>query len=57
MFLWILLFYVKRNSSFKYPDNKHAILLSDVDIISRNLKNLNMAIGTGNKKQMKIKIK
>tara|TARA_R110002020_G_scaffold265040_2_gene479828 strand:+ start:2685 stop:3410 length:726 start_codon:yes stop_codon:yes gene_type:complete len=52
-----ILFYVKRNSSFKYPDNKHAILLSDVDIISRNLKNLNMAIGTGNKKQMKIKIK
>ena len=35
-----ILFYVKRNSSFKYPDDKHAILLSDVCNITKNLKNL-----------------
>ncbi len=51
-----ILFYVKRNSFFKYPDDKHAILLSDVCNVTKNLKNLSKAIGSGNKQQMNIKI-
>lgn len=51
-----ILFYVKRNSSFKYPDDKHAIPLNKVGNITKNLKDLSEAIGSGNKKQMEIKI-
>tara|TARA_R100001377_G_scaffold81948_2_gene61847 strand:+ start:571 stop:1290 length:720 start_codon:yes stop_codon:yes gene_type:complete len=52
-----ILFYVKGNSGFKYPDDKHAIALDDVHAIANNLKNLSKAIGSGIKNKMKIKIK
>ena len=52
-----ILFYVKGNSGFEYPDDKHAIALDDVHAIANNLKNLSKAIGSGIKNKMKIKIK
>tara|TARA_R110000851_G_scaffold125513_1_gene256456 strand:+ start:7474 stop:8214 length:741 start_codon:yes stop_codon:yes gene_type:complete len=52
-----ILFYVKDNDGEVYPDDKHAILLSDVGGITNNIINLSKAIGSGIKEQMKIKIK
>ena len=52
-----ILFYVKGNKGFGYPDDKHAIVLDDVNHVVNNLKCLNQALGTGIKSKMKIKIK
>ena len=53
-----ILFYVKDNiEQIKYPDDKHAIMLRNVDNIVKNLKSLIHAVGTGIKEKMEIKIK
>jgi|9_EtaG_2_1085328.scaffolds.fasta_scaffold00645_10 N,N'-diacetyllegionaminate synthase len=52
-----ILFYIKGDDGEIYPDDKHAILLSDVVDVTNNIINLSKAIGSGIKKQMKIKIK
>tara|TARA_R110001592_G_C12571074_1_gene692344 strand:- start:54 stop:491 length:438 start_codon:yes stop_codon:yes gene_type:complete len=52
-----ILFYVKGNKGFSYPDDKHAIVLDDVNSVVNNLKCLNQALGTGIKSKMEIKIK
>ncbi|MHA2217310.1 MAG: N-acetylneuraminate synthase family protein [Candidatus Hodarchaeales archaeon] len=44
-----ILFYVKDERFEEFPDDKHAILLSDVKEISHNLKKLSSALGDGNK--------
>ena len=53
-----ILFYVKDTDLYtNYPDDKHAIMIHDVDKIVNNLKSLKYAIGTGVKEKMEIKIK
>jgi len=51
-----ILFYVKRDSSMVYPDDKHAINLENVGQVVRNIRVLNTAIGTGNKIKLNNKI-
>jgi len=52
-----ILFYVKGIEQIKYPDDKHAIKLNHINNIVDNLKLLKLAIGTGIKEKMEIKIK
>lgn len=51
-----ILFYVKRDGKIKYPDDKHAIQLKDVALVSKNIKNLSKAVGTGQKTKIGNKI-
>jgi sialic acid synthase SpsE len=44
--------YVKGNENLEYPDNKHALQLSDFGIFCEDMKNLRSAIGDGDKKEM-----
>tara|TARA_Y100000310_G_C20455216_1_gene702723 strand:- start:51 stop:821 length:771 start_codon:yes stop_codon:yes gene_type:complete len=61
-----ILFYVKNESTakvdwerkgFPYPDDKHAILLEDVEYIVDNIKLLSGAVGSGVKEKMDNKLK
>jgi len=52
-----IMFYVKACTHLKYPDDKHAITLNNVDRISTNLKLLSKSIGVGVKQKMENKIK
>jgi sialic acid synthase SpsE len=52
-----ILFYVKRDSNIKYPDDKHAINLEEVGQIAYNIDVLSTAVGTGNKIKLNNKIK
>jgi sialic acid synthase SpsE len=51
-----ILFYVKETNSKKYPDDKHAILIYNVPVLSKNLKELTIAIGDGVKGKFENKI-
>jgi sialic acid synthase SpsE len=50
-------FYIKDNTYEIPPDNKHAVNLSDVDKISKNIVQLKKSIGTGIKTQAENTIK
>jgi N,N'-diacetyllegionaminate synthase len=55
-----ILFYVKGaelHVNVNYPDDKHAIMIRDIDKIVNNLKSLKYAIGSGIKEKTEIKIK
>jgi N,N'-diacetyllegionaminate synthase len=47
-----IFFYVKGNINEKYPDDEHAVLLSDVNNVIANLKALPLAFGSANKFKM-----
>ena len=51
-----ILFYVKKDSKIKYPDDKHAIDLKDVELVASNINKLSGAAGTGNKIKLNNKI-
>ena len=61
-----ILFYVKNEAKakidweqrgFPYPDDKHAILLEDVENVVKNIKLLSGAVGSGVKEKMDNKLK
>jgi len=52
-----IMFYVKKDSNVKYPDDSHAILLEDVSDIIDNIKLLSNSVGVGNKEKMDNKLK
>jgi len=49
-------FYVKDNKHEKYPDDKHAFVINEVDKIIGNLENLRKAIGGIPKRKMRDKL-
>ena len=52
-----IFFYVKDDSTEKFPDDQHAIVISNVNNAVNMAKDLKKAIGTGIKKKVKNKIK
>ena len=44
-----IFFYVKINSLTNYPDNRHAVLLKDVNKIVENINEIKKSIGSGKK--------
>jgi len=51
-----IFFYVKGDSKETYPDDKHAVLLTEVDNLVQEIKLLQTSIGEGNKEKMEIKL-
>jgi sialic acid synthase SpsE len=51
-----ILFYVKGEEKIKYPDDEHSIRISEVSSLVDKIRESEMSIGTGVKKEMKNKI-
>lgn len=51
-----IFFYVKGNSKKTYPDDKHAIVLTEVDDVVQEIRLLQTAVGTGKKEKMEKKL-
>ena len=49
-------FYVKENLHEKYPDDKHALLMDEVDATIQRLNELREALGSGIKKKMESRL-
>jgi N-acetylneuraminate synthase len=47
-----IFFYIKPNSTNKFPDDSHAILLDELSILLSEIRLVQTAIGDGNKKKM-----
>jgi sialic acid synthase SpsE len=47
-----VLFYVKMDNNQKYPDSEHSILAENVSDVAKNILELSLAVGSGNKISM-----
>ncbi len=52
-----IFFYVKTSENIEFPDNKHAIEISNINSVVENLNSLKLSLGDGTKRKINIKNK